>query len=1136
MEVIQVHPDALVQRVQLGNGGVDFLRLGRVAAGLRLIPQLHHVRAGVLAQGVRGILPFLHNGVRLVLAVRPDLHHAVHPVLHSAGGFGCGLLEVLGIQPEEVKPFAAGIEGVRSGVLPVLGGLVHALQCFTGGLCAAGVVVQLVRAVDHRRRQPGHRQFGRPDDLQQAAHAAARALDRRAEPADGKHSLSQRPGDTADRADQPAQNEQRRAHCGGDRAPLDDAQTLFFIQPHKLVQQIAGGTHEILDGRRQVAGNLLPGEGSLVFEVRQLRRRGRVNLARHLGQGGVLLPAAGGVRHRVLHQARVADRAQHGVAQADFLEAQVLQRGDGGNALVIHLGNALRERDERRRGVGLPQVLELFGGHAGNRREVSQGLPSRFRRKLHLDKSLGERAAAHLGFNAHGGQRRRHADDLRFRHADLLARTGDAHRHLHDGRFGGGVAVAHISQRCAQPVDVLLAGAHDVDELRNLRRRRVRVEVGGGIAEVDHGLGKRFDVLRGNAQLTGGGHDRVDFVRPGGQLRRHFLRRGFQTRIILFRAAHCLPHRGERLLKLNLCVHRRGGDAHERGRNPPRHRAAGGNHRRGHGARLRGEARQRRARPRPRGALEVQLAGCVPQLRLGIVQRGVQLGELVLRLLDFLRIAGGLRRLELFLRRLHRVPELLHLLTENRLLFLQQLELRRSARRLRAEVGDTRPRKAEFALRQLNLLAKRRDRRLIGLDSRARSVVAAGRERQRLIRFPDRLLRSHIGGARVVQGGGVFLNRRPRLTDFLRVVFLLRRFELRLGGGERFLVPADGGLLKGQLAVEHLQLRRQRGRAFGGVLDASGRQRELALHRAHPQTQHGDGALVAFQNLRGLRPARTHGGDGAVAGVKRRLRVPHRRLRVIQLGGCGRNGVRCVLRRLSRRFHLTIQLFQRGGGSVCALCRIELLFKFRLIRLAFRQLLFRRVQRLLVLVHGDLLKVQLACQRGLLCRQPTGRLLKICDPGGGQLESALRFFNLGIDGLDVPREVVRLQGQRNHKVSERFRHALPPPVLSAARLQIRPHLVDVARLRFFFLLLIVGVPCADFEESQHIHAVNLVHAPAALQKVVVGLVDVLRQRQFFVVSVSVAVGFVGNSDSTCVMFACTAISASAMSLIRRSAG
>ena len=1135
LEVIQIHPDALVQRVQLGDGGVDFLRLRRVAAGLRLIPQLHHVRTGVLAQGVRGILPFLHDGVRLVLAVRPDLHHAVHPVLHSAGGFGCGLLEVLGIQPEEVKPLSAGIEGVRRGVLPVLGGLVHALQRFTGGLCAAGVVVQLVRAVDDRRRQPGHRQLGRPDNLQQASHAAARARDRRAELADGSHALAQRTGDIADHADNSAHDEQRRAHRGSGRAPLDDAQTLLLVQPHKLVQQVAGGAHKVVYHGGQVTCNLLSGERSLVLQIRQPRGGRRIDGVGLLGQRRVLVPCLGRVRDGVLQQPGGADGTQHGIAQAHFLEAQVLQRRDGGDALLVHLRKPLGKGDKRARRVAVPQVFEFLIGHPRDIRKVAHCIRTLRGCNFHLNQGFRERGAAHFGFDADGGQRRRDAQNLRFGQPDLLACTGKAHGHLHDGRFGRRVVIAQIGDGGTEPAHLFLGGTHDVDEFRNLRRAFIGGQVGRGIAEVDHRAGEGFDVLRRDAQLTGGGHDLVDVVRAHGERGGHLLRRGFQLRVFRLGRRDRLANLRKRLLKLDLRGHARSGNAHERGRNPPHHRAAGGNHRRGHGARLRGEARQRRARPRPRGALEVQLAGGVPQLRLGIVQRGVQLGELVLRLLDFLRVAGGLRRLELFLRRLHRVPELLHLLTEKRLLFLQQLELRRSARRLRAEVGDTRPGKAEFALRQLHLLAQRRNRRLIGGNRVPRRIEAVGRGRQLPICLTDFLLRGHIGGARVVQGGGVFLNRRPRLTDFLRVVFPLRRFELRLGGGERFLVPADGGLLKGQLAVEHLQLRRQRGRAFGGVFDASGRQRELALHRAHPQPQHGDGALVAFQHLRGLRPARTHGGDGAVAGVKRRLRVPHRRLRVIQFGRRGMHRIRCVLRRLFRRFKRPGQLLQFSRGRACP-CRIESGLCLPLVLLALCQLFVRRNQRLLVLIHGDLLEIELARQHCLLRRQPFGRLLEIRDPGGGQLEGALRFLDVGVDGLDVPREVVRLQGQRNHKVSERFSHALPPPVLSAARLQIRPHLVDVARLRFFFLLLIAGVPCADFEEARHIHAVNLVHAPAALQKIVVGLVDVLRQRQVFVVSVSVAVGFVGNSDSTCVMFACTAISASAMSLIRRSAG
>ena len=79
-----------------------------------------------------------------------------------------------------------------------------------------------------------------------------------------------------------------------------------------------------------------------------------------------------------------------------------------------------------------------------------------------------------------------------------------------------------------------------------------------------------------------------------------------------------------------------------------------------------------------------------------------------------------------------------------------------------------------------------------------------------------------------------------------------------------------------------------------------------------------------------------------------------------------------------------------------------------------------------VLRDGVLLQGQPALQRGELGAQAGGGLLKALDARSGQLELALRFRDLLVHRADVPREVVRLQRQRYHKLPQRFAHALSP--------------------------------------------------------------------------------------------------------------
>ena len=101
--------------------------------------------------------------------------------------------------------------------------------------------------------------------------------------------------------------------------------------------------------------------------------------------------------------------------------------------------------------------------------------------------------------------------------------------------------------------------------------------------------------------------------------------------------------------------------------------------------------------------------------------------------------------------------------------------------------------------------------------------------------------------------------------------------------------------------------------------------------------------------------------------------------------------------------------------------------------------------------------------------------------------------------------------------------------------QITPNLINELSLGFLPDLLPVCAPCANAQKARHVHLVDFLHAPPILQKRVVGGIDKVVQRQAGIVSVAFA-AFVGNSSSISVVWVCTAMSASAMSCIRRSTG
>ncbi len=50
---------------------------------------------------------------------------------------------------------------------------------------------------------------------------------------------------------------------------------------------------------------------------------------------------------------------------------------------------------------------------------------------------------------------------------------------------------------------------------------------------------------------------------------------------------------------------------------------------------------------------------------------------------------------------------------------------------------------------------------------------------------------------------------------------------------------------------------------------------------------------------------------------------------------------------------------------------------------------------------------------------------------------------------------------------------------------------------YFLFLLMLCLPCSDFEVTQYIHVVDLMHFPPVLHERIVGGIDKLRQRQGF---------------------------------------
>ena len=95
------------------------------------------------------------------------------------------------------------------------------------------------------------------------------------------------------------------------------------------------------------------------------------------------------------------------------------------------------------------------------------------------------------------------------------------------------------------------------------------------------------------------------------------------------------------------------------------------------------------------------------------------------------------------------------------------------------------------------------------------------------------------------------------------------------------------------------------------------------------------------------------------------------------------------------------------------------------------------------------------------------------------------------------------------------------------RLHSGPDFINEALPGFFLFMFPLRVPCPQAQETQHIHLIDLLHPPAVFHQLVVGGVDVFRQRQGSgaigvivcrISSASCVTGIVGKDSSTSVVW------------------
>ena len=103
-------------------------------------------------------------------------------------------------------------------------------------------------------------------------------------------------------------------------------------------------------------------------------------------------------------------------------------------------------------------------------------------------------------------------------------------------------------------------------------------------------------------------------------------------------------------------------------------------------------------------------------------------------------------------------------------------------------------------------------------------------------------------------------------------------------------------------------------------------------------------------------------------------------------------------------------------------CLFQRLLHLLLSGKGVRQFLVRLYQRAGILVNGTRLLLLLAAQQGQPCFRTLNGLFKVRNPRTCQLESALGFLDLLVDGTQVAAEVIAVQGQRHHQIAQDFAH------------------------------------------------------------------------------------------------------------------
>ena len=440
--------------------------------------------------------------------------------------------------------------------------------------------------------------------------------------------------------------------------------------------------------------------------------------------------------------------------------------------------------------------------------------------------------------------------------------------------------------------------------------------------------------------------------------------------------------------------------------------------------------------------------------------------------------------------------------------------------------------------------------------------------------------RAGDGGSGAVEGGLGIKHGVRRLLRLLGVVGLLRGAQLFLCPAQRVLILRQRLLLDPQLVVEQGHPGGEAGNAGIDVLDARRGQFEAALRNGDLLSETGNGGVARFYGTPGRVPAGLRQAQRLVAGGDLRGGLFDGGTGAVQLCLGGGKSVGGVLRGLFQRHLLAFQLLDlcrllavffldqveitpgRDGGGVRLAQRVAVLavgarragdflfelclpvlclFKppgvFTLPGVAFLQLIAGLPKCALILPDRILLQRQRALERVELGGKAGRGLFKVLHACAGQLEEGLRLLDLFLNRADVAGKVVAVQRKRYDQIAERFAQIVLTCLgASESGFHIGPDLVDVAGPGLCALPFVVGLPRPDAEEAGHVHAVDLIHAPSALEQGIVGGIDEFRQRQAGFFSACVAAGVVGKSLRMPVVCVCTARSASATSCMSRSTG